>query len=183
LDDALVSLGCTRADVYIQPDAPFSLKNQVAAYGDVVATRLVGFVDSVQIVPSPPNEVMLAFEDTDGIDFGESVLYGATMTMDDFLVVTDDKRSLRSLASAPECAEIVTKMSGKVVCFLQVVERCIGTFGFEAVRSKVVPGLDCDTAIRAVFGSGFASTERNVNDGLASYIRTLRTDTGSLLVA
>jgi len=49
-------------------------------------------------------------------------------------------------------------------------------------RTKVVRALHCDTALRAVFGSGLEATEETVRTGLESYVTDLRNDTDDLLV-
>jgi hypothetical protein len=69
-----------------------------------------------------------------------------------------------------------------VICFEQVLCRVIARFGFNHVLCKVVPVLDCDTALRAAFGSGFDSTESNTLACLRSYIDELRELSIDLLI-
>jgi hypothetical protein len=73
-------------------------------------------------------------------------------------------------------------MAGRVICFEQTVLRVIDGVGFDLVLERVVPARHCDTALRAVFGSGLEATEVGVRAGLRSYIDDLRKQTGRLLL-
>jgi hypothetical protein len=77
---------------------------------------------------------------------------------------------------------VCVRLSGKIICFEQIVVRLIDRYGFVSILNKIVPGRDCDTALRAIFGSGLSATEEQVRGGLESYINHLRKDTGALLV-
>jgi hypothetical protein len=70
-----------------------------------------------------------------------------------------------------------------VICFEQIIRKTIDHAGFALVRDKIVPARDCDTALRAVFGSGVEATEGNVLAGLDSYIAELRSLPVCLLVS
>jgi hypothetical protein len=54
-------------------------------------------------------------------------------------------------------------------------------YGFEYVKSRVVPVRDSDTAIKVVFGSGDKSTHRNCIQALKSYIEELQRESNGLL--
>jgi len=109
------------------------------------------------------------------IDPGEIILLSATTRLDDYLLLTGDKRCLRAVATCPECAEIARRIQGKVVCFEQIIYRVIDRLGFEPVRAKVVPVTHgCDTALRAAFGSGMQATQPNVVARLESDIAEIR---------
>lgn len=56
-------------------------------------------------------------------------------------------------------------------------------YGFEHLRNRAVPAVDCDVALSAVFGSGLSAVEANVRHGFASYTEHLRRECGDLLVA
>lgn len=60
--------------------------------------------------------------------------------------------------------------------------RVIDDIGVDAARAKIVPAANCDTALRAAFGSGLEATEANVRSSLAAYVAELRETTGGLLV-
>lgn len=51
--------------------------------------------------------------------------------------------------------------------------------GFAAIIGKLVAAISYDTSMAAILGS--APTSDSVDEGLASYIKALRAETGSLL--
>lgn len=170
--------------MYVSSTAKFSLRSQAKHVGDQVASRVSGFLAAVQVIDwEVPAEEILLFEDTLGIDAGEAVMFAATARRGDFILATGDKVCLRALAGCPECKSIAERMAGRVICLEQVVQRCIGTRGFAAVSGKIIPALDCDQALNAIFGTGLTASAAGVEDGLNSYIRELRGATGNLLVA
>lgn len=96
------------------------------------------------------------------------------------LILTGDKNYLRALAGV-ELPVIQTNFAHRFWCLEQLVLQDIDVYGFEAVRDKIVPVLECDKAMKAVFGSGKFSTPENSLATLNSYIETLREETGNLL--
>ncbi len=184
LDDALAAYNATRSDVLIIP----TLKNRIGIgsprpkvvrrLGAEVAQRLVGFIGSVREIDtySAEDHVMLeGLDDSVEIDPGEIILLSATARLDDYLLLTGDKRCLKAVATCPECGKIARRIQGKVVCFEQIIYRVIDKAGFEYVRAKVVPVMhNCDTALRAAFGSGIHATLANVAARLESDIAEIR---------
>lgn len=183
LDDAVAALGCSIGDVFVLPTARPVLAPLAESYGEVVVSRLNEFLVRVRTVDwELPIDELQVFEDTFGIDPGEAVLFSASATLSDFLVVTGDKASLTALAAAAGCEAVVRRLTHRVLCFEQVISRCIKHFGFDHVKQKFARGRHCDMVLRAVFGSGLAATEESVADGLDSYIRDLRSRSGDLLI-
>jgi hypothetical protein len=183
-------LGVNRAEVFVLPTARHVLLKPLkdpekarARLGDAVFQRVTLFLDSVQVIEAAPSpQEMLLFDDIVGLDPGEAILFSATAHYPDFILATSDKNSLRTLSATAACEAICRRLAGKVLCFEQVILRLIDGLGFNPIRDKVVPARDCDTALRAVFGSGLDATEDNVRAGLTSYINHLRSQTGALLV-
>ncbi len=141
------------------------------------------FLDRVGVIDTaPPPDEQRLFDDALDIDTGEAILFSASAHYAGCLVSTGDKRSLRALATLPNAQPIIDRLAGRVICFEQIVLRIIDRFGFDLVRSKVVPASDCDTALRAAFGSGLEATEESVRHCLAAYIGYLRDETGPLLI-
>jgi hypothetical protein len=184
IDEALVAFDATRADVLVIP----TLKNRIGIgsprpkvvrrLGAEVAARLFEFIGTVREITdfSMEDHLMLeGLDDSIEIDPGEIVLLSATAHLQDYLLLTGDKRCLKAVSTCPECVEIARRIQGRVVCFEQVICRIIDLVGFEAVLGKVVPVMQaCDTALRAAFGSGKLATESNVVDCLQSYIDEIR---------
>jgi hypothetical protein len=184
LDDALAALGLTYSDVYVLPTARGQVKRLKRQYGREVGERLSRFLSSVQIIPwDSPSDELLLFEDAFGIDGGEAIIFAATAQLDSFLVATGDKTSLRSLAADNKFRAVTIRLAGRVICLEQIIGRCIDQFGFGRVKDKVVPAVDCDQALRAIFGSGLLATKDGVLDGIDGYVADLRSSTGDLLLA
>jgi hypothetical protein len=173
LDDAISAFDATRADVRVIPTLKFRIWTQtgvlrpklVRRLGDSVVNRLAEFVGSVGVIDDFSRDDHQLLEDLDEsveIDPGEIVLLAATAVVSDFRLLTGDKRCLRAVATHPACESIANRIRGKVVCFEQIICQIIDRSGFEHVRSKVVPVLhNCDTALRAAFGSGDLATKDN----------------------
>ncbi len=179
LDDALEALGATLSDAYVIPTLRHRIggKARVKAekrLGKEAVERLLSFIDDAREITQSSSEDMLLLDDLVGIDAGEAVLLSATGFHPDFRLLTDDKRCLRSVATLPECQPIALRIQGRVLCFEQVLCRLINHFSFAHVCAKVVPVLNCDTALRAAFGSGMDSTEPNSVACLERYIAELR---------
>ena len=126
---------------------------------------------------------LIAFRD---IDRGEAALTAHIVQMlredntQEVFILTGDKRYLRALAQV-NLPGIQNLLHRRFWCLEQLVLRNICGYGFEAVRDKVVPVRECDTACKAIFGSGLRSTEANAVMVANSYIKALREETGSLL--
>lgn len=95
-------------------------------------------------------------------------------------MLTGDKRSLIALADAPTLAGLRAALSGRVMCLEQALERVVARIGLPTVLASVDRSPIGDTAIRAVFGP--PRTPESVGEGLRSYVRHLREQTGTLLV-
>jgi len=117
-----------------------------------------------------------------GIDRGEAILFAAALNAPDHLMIaTGDKRSLTALAAASGCLHIVEGIQGKVFCVEQLVKCVIALRGFDSVKERILPNRDCDTAMKAIFGSGMLTQESNAIRALDSYIADLRQKTTNIL--
>jgi hypothetical protein len=114
-------------------------------------------------------EYLQTFRNT--IHDGEQRLILATRSTPDFWLLTGDKVCIRALPQLKP--EIYRRLAGRVICLEQVVWLLIGRLGFERVQAQVVPMQDCDTALRACFGSGERATEENVVMALEGYVEAL----------
>lgn len=149
--------------------------------GTEVLSRIESFVNSTGEIAAADPAHLQAFEDTPAIDAGEAQLYSSAASDAGGLAVTGDKRSITSLATALACKEIAAQLQGRVICFEQVIQKVIADSGFETIKRKIVPAVDCDTALRAAFGSGLAAEERQVMRVLSAYVDDLRSKSGQLL--
>ena len=189
LDEALGALGVSYDEILVLPTARFKLgvaKNADKAraqLGTETFDRLKSFLDRIGVIDTvPPPDEQRLFDDALDIDTGEAILFSASAHYAACLIATGDKRSLRALAALPNAELIIDRMAGRVICFEQIVMRIIQQSGFNVVRSRVVPACDCDTVLRAAFGSGLEATEETVMRCLTVYTQYLRDETGPLLI-
>ncbi|HTU91409.1 MAG TPA: hypothetical protein VMF69_15110 [Gemmataceae bacterium] len=191
LSEAITAWGITLSDVFVLNSAVHVLlRPQKPGKGKVKPSepeyeRLRAFFDVVRLIDiAPPVDEQLAFNDVMGIDPGEAILFSAMGVYADCILATSDKRSLISLcrAGGEVCGRVRNRLKGRVVCFEQTILRTIDHVGFAPVLAKVVPARHCDTALRALFGSGLSATESGVREGLSSYIDDLRRQTLDILV-
>ncbi|MGQ0507476.1 MAG: hypothetical protein ACT4TC_19395 [Myxococcaceae bacterium] len=188
VSEACTTIGVALADVLVLPTAQYKFllkKPELGArkYGEAVHRRIVAALAVARVTPNAPDaadEKMLA--DVPGIDAGEAVLF-SIVAKSNIRLVTGDKKAIEALATAPQCTGHVRMLSGRVLCFEQLVLLLIDKFGFEVIQAKVIPAVSCDTSLRAAFGSGINATEANVRAALNSYLLNLRGKAGGLLAS
>lgn len=188
LNESLTTLNLATTDVYVLPTAKYKFgvvkkQPQKRNQPTVVFDRLRNFLGSVhEIAVSPVPQEFQLLSGIDSIDAGEAVLFSVTGHFDDYLLATGDKTSLRTLSMTAVCRPIATKLQGHVIIFEQIIQRIIANFGFRYTKQKVIPALNCDSALRAAFGSGQSALEATVLTALDAYINELRSLPVDLLV-
>lgn len=150
-------------------------------YGDGV-DRLQDISNRMSPLTFPIREDDIALlNGINNIDSGEVVLFASDVE-ENYIIATGDKRCLRALANAAQCDGIYTRLRGRVLCLEVSVLLLIRHLGFEAVRAKVTPAIDCDKALQTAFGSGLLSSQENVEIALHSYFSELDHETKGLLI-
>lgn len=158
-------------------------QNKVVNYEKTI--ELAGRLPKIAETEVDP-ELFVQLSEFEGIDQGEAILaiYVIQLLQKDAasqpVIFTGDKNFLRALAKV-ELPVIQANFNHRIWCLEQLILKAINVYGFEAVRDKIVPVRDCDTAIKSVFGSGSASTPDNSLATLNGYIAELRAQTGKLL--
>jgi hypothetical protein len=178
-DDAIAALDVDRSNIQVLPTARYvfpKLKKNAKQYSDIVWDAAIAVVNGCQPISSELDAGYLAeLEYLQGfqkkIHAGEQELILATRSTPDFLLLTGDKVCMQALPQLKP--EIYRRLVGRVICLEQVVWLLIGRLGFERVQAQVVPMQDCDTALRACFGSGERATEENVVMALEGYVEAL----------
>lgn len=178
--DAIDALQVDRSNMQVLPTARYwfpKQKEKAQQYSDLVWDMAIAVVNGCQ-----PIRVELdagALDETDYLEqfrneihVGEQQLILATRSAPDFLLLTGDKVCMQALPQLK--AEIYGRLAGRVICFEQVVLLLIRWLGFDRVKAQVVPMRECDTALRACFGSGERATEENVVMALEAYVEDLR---------
>jgi hypothetical protein len=107
------------------------------------------------------------------ISEGEALLFVEAASSKDF-VVTDDVRAIDAVNSDPSLTDVKKRLRGRWLNLLEILAALIRLFGFDPIKASVVNDLDCDTAVRAIFGSGAAATAESVSAALEHYIADRR---------
>lgn len=117
------------------------------------------------------------------IDQGEAILISHICYLnqqgDNSYLLTGDKRCLKALINSG-FTDVIEPLEGKVWCLEQLILKNIEAFGFEYVKTNIVPVNICDAVLKVAFSS-FLTTEENSIGSLTSYLEELRKDTGNLL--
>ncbi len=118
------------------------------------------------------------------IDKGEAILisyaYSLNQSSNNTYLLTGDKKCLLALANSG-FIDIIKQLEGKVWCLEQLILKDIEIFGFDIVKAKISPAIDCDTNIKFIFGYSIESPEDTVKAGLIKEITGIRQKTGRLL--
>ena len=146
-----------------------------------LAVQLVSQCQRIQGDEVDPDELSL-LQETEGIDPGEAVLIAGTKNETNFYLISGDKRCLRALVLGKNLETVRERLRGKVICLEQIILQLIEVKGFDFVLSKVLPARGCDTALRAIFGSGERATKDNVIRAIKGYIRDLQEESKGLLI-
>lgn len=182
LDEIIAALHIDSENLRVLDTARFVFSSNrmvTRKYSQSVRDRAIQFVNNCQpVIVSDCDEFDVL---TQLLDVGEATLVMATLDSDSFILMTGDKRCLQTVATRPEIADAYERLQGRVICLEQVLLRLIRSVGFEVVKARVIVAWDCDTAIKACFGSGMAATEAQVVDALDGYIEALRQDAPGLL--
>jgi hypothetical protein len=176
------------SEVFVLPAARFVLlpKKNRPRYEPEVCERLNAFFASASVITDAPTAaVQQALAETHNIDAGEALLYAAAHERPGSIVVSDDKRCIEALAAAPNptCAAIAAAIAGRVHCFAMIALRIIDHAGFATVRERLIIGGRHDIALGNVVGSELDFDEAKARFGFQSYLRDLRSRSGSLLAS
>jgi hypothetical protein len=186
-DDAIDALQVDRSNLQVLPTARYVFsrqKQKATQYSDEIWDLAIAVVRGCQQI-----RVVLDAEGLDEAEYlsqfrneihvGEQQLILATRSLPDFLLLTGDKVCMRALPRLKP--EIYRRLERRVICFEQVVLLLIRWLGFERVKRQVASVWECDTTLRACFGSGERATVENVVLALSGYVGDLQRQAPGLL--
>jgi hypothetical protein len=180
--EALESLEVTQNDVRVLPEAKYVLKKRCKK--EHVQKVLSALEPLICLEVTPEDAIILESLIQDpSINVGEARLIAKMLQTPCSILATGDKRMIRGLGNPHKHLTIREQLQGKIICLEQAVFAVMDNnkYGFEYVKSRVVPVRDSDTAIKVVFGSGDKSTHRNCIQALKSYIEELQRESNGLL--
>ena len=186
LDEALDCFKIDRSDIRVLASARYFFaknKDVKKKHSEVTIASAIEFVKTCVTISSQGNDEyrLLEKQAKNDIDPGEATLIAATFHESASLLATGDKRCLKALATIESLDFIHKELQGRVICLEQIVCKLIKTQGFDWVLERVIPHLDCDSTLRAAFGSGSNSQYETVLETLNSYIQDLQKTSSGIL--
>jgi len=175
------AFGCSWSDVARLQSIKFraSRGDKKLFLSEEVGANLAAFLEQSQDIPDPDFGVIESLAAAEHLDSGEVELIAACARYPDALLLTGDKRCLIAFTQS-QFSNVVERVAGRVYCLEQCLERISQQLGADQTISRIEPHKGVDTAVRAIFGSN-GCTEATLDEGLASYIKALRHQTGVLL--
>ncbi|MCH8274465.1 MAG: hypothetical protein IH851_06730 [Armatimonadetes bacterium] len=173
-------------DARVLPSAKYFIRKRenrlISMYGRAGWRRALDFCGEAAVVEVPDGTEYDLLVGCELIDQGEALLIAATKVSPDSVLATSDKNCLRALAADPALDQVCDRLKRKVICLERAVHNIIGATDFESLKQKIVPVRDCDTALKAAFGSGQRTDRKTATAVLNSYIDDLRSSTKNLLI-
>lgn len=184
--EALSLLNVSPQDVFILEETRRMCRgsDMMKIYGRQAMARAQAFAQAAgkkAFVIDPQEHQILTL--TDGIHAGEAVLFAATKGHTEFVLVTDDKNSLRALAEDTECRPVFDRLSGKVVCLEQLLLWIVTKYEYEQIRHKLLLAFHCVRALQQTFGASQQSPRGHVEAALQAAVDRLRIETNYILVS
>lgn len=146
LDDLPELFGQAWHEIYVTPTAKYQLlpKSPEKALrkcgNEETLIRLTAFINSTKIVSEVQDKALLAkFDDIDGIDSGEKLLFAAIAELADPLLITGDRKALRTLLENKDhLPTVFSALQNSVVTFETALLLAMRKLGFAIVKSKLL---------------------------------------------
>lgn len=117
------------------------------------------------------------------LDAGESQICALMLSRGIGLMMTGDKRAIKAIAALRE-QEACAYVHGKVACLEQLVLWMIEKTGLESVQPSICPLPTVDSSLTTALGCYSGGTPlASCQEGLASYINSIRKDAPEVLIA
>ena len=187
LSEAMTALNAAECTVFVLNTLPFQARGRkiIQRYGEATLTRLNSFVNSHNLldreVTNP--ELIAAMNETRGLDIGEMQLLSALVESSvSNLMLTGDKRFMKTLARCSALSSMVESVRGKFISLEQIILCVIECFSFDDIKEKIASGIEHDTCIRLCFGGVDYAEKDRTKENLLHHINELQKETDNLLI-
>src|SRR4051794_5266126 len=119
MSEALKAFGIKKADVRILDTCPKVARHRAKQYGQSALGAVEHFLNGLQFIKDHDEREYAELLTVPDIDEGEALLYTAKPGTGEYLIATDDKRSLVSLANERACSMIRERLANRIVCVAQ----------------------------------------------------------------
>lgn len=182
------TLGIALSEFTILPQ----LKFQLYATKPAKALKKLGSADAVaqlHLLLDQATEVEIGLDgaalipwlDRPDIDSGEQLLFAVLIEQPDTQLLTGDKRALTSFAKI-ENPPPTPLLWPRILCFEDALLLLVTLGPFDIVSQNIRMHLEVDTATSIVFGLHTAHAKESVIAGLASYVRSIKNETGGAYI-
>jgi hypothetical protein len=186
LESSITILGASRYTVPHHLERDSRISNHAAAIA-----RWEDFLRSAREIEPTSEELALATEIEEAaaaghlsVDVGESQLAAiAILRGSADLLLTGDKRAIRSLERLLEAISGLSRLAHRVGCLEQIIASLLNTTGVEEMAEGICSEAEVDVALATCFSchSGAPCTLDSALEGLTSYIENLRADAPGIL--
>jgi hypothetical protein len=152
-------------------------------YSQEVIENILTAIDKYSKIPDEyiDNDLFLRLSDIDEIDSGEQILFSIKSAINDFLILTGDKKAIRQLYSHNELIEIASGLKNKIVCLECLFLKLMEQHNFEEFAESIRESNYCgDKTIELVFQQNIL-TFALARDGLLSNFNNLNNQTNNFL--
>jgi hypothetical protein len=187
LEELPALLRVSDEQIRILPTAVYKIRQlgMQKIYQEAVVTRAVAFCNAHAGLPDARDEAafLRLVSLGDAVDAGEAVLFAVALAEPGSVIVSGDKRAMRCIGQLPEQDELRLGLQGRFICFEELLLRYRELHGFERLRARCCQGMEKDTVLQVVLGSGLGTTEEKAMEALLFHWQKLRREAGGLLVA
>ena len=158
------------------PALPYMLRRGALqrTYGTAVCERLIPLAESMPVVQPVSNSWLEQLAPIPAIDPGEAILFATAADLQ-LPVLSGDVRALGALKSLDGFPEA---LAGRIVLIEAILIALCGELGAAAVRERIEPVQQADTAMRICFSPGAQDPEQ----GLRSYLRDRKSELAPLVL-
>lgn len=187
LNESLVVLGVNVQSIRVLNAARYVLLPTKGRLGkckdEATAHRLETFLNCAVTISAEELDVDALDQLTgfQSIDPGEAVLIAAAIYDRNIQLVTGDKNAIAALSGYEDLAQLASRLEGRIYSLESVIALLVRK-NFGETQRLVRQQPHVDKAIANIFGVSTAASVESVEEGLRSYIRHMRKNTGNLLV-
>lgn len=181
-------------DISVLPVAGFVLASVIERSQNIIdktaaAHALSQLLGAVSLIEPEENETVLAAEFKSEaqarslpMDPGESLLFALLVSRQETLLITGDKRAIRSAETIMNALAKHDRVAGRIACMEQLILHILNFSNASDLHLKVCrePGIDKTLSICFSCSTGSISNE-TATVGLTSYISDLQKDATILL--
>lgn len=187
LQDINKIFGVDNSSIFILPTAiPYFKNNKklIKKYSREVLDNIIEIIRNYSQIPNDyvDSDTHIILSNIPYIDSGELMLYSIKPLSNEFLILTGDKNSIKTLYSNIQLAKIALRLKHKIACLEYLVIRIMEIENFDFLAKKIIESKFCgDDALKSFFNQQSLTKEKAL-EGLFSYLNNLNEEIGDNLL-